>query len=164
MAPRAPHLGALDIDVGRSVPSAHTCGGVQDRERGSSWGCVRGIYWTGRTRWKRGGRLEAGRTFGLVGKDAEDEIREAEQKKRRERQAMNASGMLDLSGYGGAGAAGMGMDAENVLRADEDEADEGRFERFSLSSSLENLLDTQLVKLIWIRRAYGVGWAGAELM
>ncbi|KAJ7870037.1 hypothetical protein B0H13DRAFT_2340567 [Mycena leptocephala] len=41
--------------------------------------------------------------------------------------------------------------------------DEGRFERFSLSSALETL-DVQLIKLIEILRTWGVDWAGAKEM
>ncbi|KAG5647979.1 hypothetical protein DXG03_007013 [Asterophora parasitica] len=42
--------------------------------------------------------------------------------------------------------------------------DDGSFDRFSLSSSLENLLDQALLKVIQLRRQFGLGWAGAELL
>ncbi|KAJ6506730.1 hypothetical protein C8R45DRAFT_1090408 [Mycena sanguinolenta] len=111
--------------------------------------------------------LEAGRTFGLVGKDAEDEIREERERKAREREAAMI-GMDWNEGVEGEGADGYGWDNSAAVQEDEDAGEEddgeGRFERFSLSSALENLLDAQLVKLVEIRRAYGVGWAGAETM
>ncbi|KAF8190600.1 hypothetical protein K438DRAFT_1831354 [Mycena galopus ATCC 62051] len=116
--------------------------------------------------------IEAGRTFGLVGRDAEDELREAKEKRAREREAAalldwgeggegDSSAMDEYSAWD-ASVDGFGTD----LKEEEDnaEGDEERFERFSLSSALENLLDAQLVKLVEIRRAYGVGWAGAETM
>jgi ubiquitin-conjugating enzyme E2 Q len=44
----------------------------------------------------------------------------------------------------------------------EEDDDEGRFDSFSLSSSLETLLDHSLVRIIQARIKYGLGWAGAE--
>ncbi|KAJ6535050.1 hypothetical protein B0H19DRAFT_963825, partial [Mycena capillaripes] len=91
--------------------------------------------------------VEAGRTFGLVGRDAEDEVREERERREREREA---------SLFGGEG--------EKQPEEVEDEGADDRFERFALSSALEALMDAQLVKLIALRRSYGVGWAGAEAM
>ncbi|KAJ6489722.1 hypothetical protein DFH09DRAFT_1377449 [Mycena vulgaris] len=107
----------------------------------------------------RAAAMEAARTFGLVGKDAEDEMREAKERERRAREAA----ALEW-GEGGEDSFGEFPEFETVEEEAEAEEDEERFERFSLSSSLEGLLDTQLVKLVWIRRTYGVGWAGAEVM
>ncbi|KAJ6550837.1 hypothetical protein DFH09DRAFT_1039150 [Mycena vulgaris] len=107
----------------------------------------------------RAAAMEAARTFGLVGKDAEDEMREAKERERRAREAA----ALEW-GEGGEDSFGEFPEFETVEEEEEAEEDEERFERFSLSSSLEGLLDTQLVKLVWIRRTYGVGWAGAEVM
>ncbi|KAJ7463040.1 hypothetical protein FB451DRAFT_1095249 [Mycena latifolia] len=108
----------------------------------------------------RAAAVEAGRTFGLVGKDAEDEMREAKERERRAREAA----ALEW-GENGDDSFGDGLEADAAAAQEEAaQEDEGGFERFSLSSSLETLLDTQLVKLIWVRRTYGVGWAGAELM
>ncbi|KAJ7213658.1 hypothetical protein B0H12DRAFT_1061615 [Mycena haematopus] len=90
--------------------------------------------------------VEAGRTFGLalmVGQEWGD--------------ALEGDGLDEYEHGWEAGA-----DEQQDGGAEED--GEGRFERFSLSSALENLLDAQLVKLVEIRRAYGVGWAGAETM
>ncbi|KAJ6451098.1 hypothetical protein C8R47DRAFT_1221896 [Mycena vitilis] len=117
--------------------------------------------------------VEAGRTFGLVGRDAEDEVRERKEREKRAREAGEWYGE-GLEGENGAGDGEEGgfYDGEGggVNGGEEEEAEgEGgeagaRFERFSLSTALETLLDAQLVKLIALRRAYGVGWAGAEEM
>ncbi|KAJ6460480.1 hypothetical protein C8R47DRAFT_994015 [Mycena vitilis] len=102
--------------------------------------------------------VEAGRTFGLVGRDAEDEVRERKEREKRAREAAAAGdGFYDGEGGGVNG----GEEEEGEGEGGEDGA---RFERFSLSTALETLLDAQLVKLIALRRAYGVGWAGAEEM
>ncbi|KAJ7757963.1 hypothetical protein B0H16DRAFT_1314107 [Mycena metata] len=114
--------------------------------------------------------VEAGRTFGLVGKDAEDEIREAREKAAKLREAQLAEwGSLDPDGEGPGGDGGFGdfggtEFGEDVVEDGGQDDEEGRFERFSLSSSLEALLDSQLVRLIALRRQYGIGWAGAEMM
>lgn len=42
--------------------------------------------------------------------------------------------------------------------------DDGRFEKFSLSSSLESLLDQWLVRLVQLRLKFKLGWAGAEFL
>lgn len=42
--------------------------------------------------------------------------------------------------------------------------DEQRFDRFSLSNSLETLMDQSFLKLVAIRRKYALGWASAELV
>jgi ubiquitin-conjugating enzyme E2 Q len=46
----------------------------------------------------------------------------------------------------------------------EEDDDEGRFDTFSLSNSLESLLDQSLVRVIQTRLKYGLGWAGAETL
>ncbi|KAK7028605.1 ubiquitin-CONJUGAT-2 domain-containing protein [Favolaschia claudopus] len=121
--------------------------------------------------------VEAGRTFGLVGKDAEDEVREAKERAQRARE----QALLEWGGDGNIpdgefpsfdaggdawdafGAGGEGENGQNG-EAGDTEGDEERFERFSLSGALENLMETQFVKLVELRRAYGIGWAGAERM
>ena len=45
-----------------------------------------------------------------------------------------------------------------------DKVDEGRFDRFSLSSSLGSLMDQSFLKVVQLRRKFGLGWAGAELL
>lgn len=47
---------------------------------------------------------------------------------------------------------------------EEEEEDDGRFDSFSLSSSLESLLDHSLIRVIQNRLKYGLGWAGAETL
>lgn len=47
---------------------------------------------------------------------------------------------------------------------DEEEDDDGRFDKFSLSSSLESLLDQSLLRVVQFRLKYGLGWAGAEAL
>lgn len=47
---------------------------------------------------------------------------------------------------------------------EEEVVDPGRFDSFSLSSSLESLMDQSLLKIIQLRRLFGLGWAGAELL
>jgi len=42
--------------------------------------------------------------------------------------------------------------------------DENAFEKFSLSSSLDSLLDHKLLPLIKLRLQYELGWAGAEML
>ncbi|EJD40876.1 hypothetical protein AURDEDRAFT_115746 [Auricularia subglabra TFB-10046 SS5] len=42
--------------------------------------------------------------------------------------------------------------------------DDNAFERFSLSSSLDSLLDQQLLAIVRLRLKFGLGWAGAELL
>ncbi|KAJ7616173.1 hypothetical protein DFH06DRAFT_1107922 [Mycena polygramma] len=118
--------------------------------------------------------VEASRTFGLVGRDAEDEVRERKEREKRAREAAAAGEWYGegLEGENGPGDGDEGgfYDAETEKDGEGDgEEGEGgedgaRFERFSLSTALETLLDAQLVKLIALRRAYGVGWSGAEEM
>ncbi|KAJ7320981.1 hypothetical protein DFH08DRAFT_713280 [Mycena albidolilacea] len=111
--------------------------------------------------------VEAGRTFGLVGRDAEDELREARERAAKAREAAlldwGAEGTLDGEG-GEFYDESFDLGKEGDEEGEQEDGDEGRFERFSLSGALENLLDAQLVKLIELRREYGVGWAGAETM
>ena len=42
--------------------------------------------------------------------------------------------------------------------------DPGRFDRFSLSTSLNSLLNDSLITLIQLRLRFGIGWAGAEVL
>ncbi|KAJ7641952.1 hypothetical protein FB45DRAFT_1054322 [Roridomyces roridus] len=110
--------------------------------------------------------VEAGRTFGLLGRDAEDEVREQREKAAREREERLAAwgeGAFDDEMGGVDADTSAGLYGEEPEDEEDDEGD-ARFERFSLSSALESLLDAQLVKLIWLRRTYGVGWAGAEVI
>jgi ubiquitin-conjugating enzyme E2 Q len=100
---------------------------------------------------------EAARTFGLIINDAEDELRI---------QAEKAAVLEPLEHDNEAEPfeepALLGRTV--IAKEEEEEEDEGRFDRFSLSSSLESLLDQALLKVIQIRRQFGLGWAGAEVL
>lgn len=98
---------------------------------------------------------DVGRTFGLIGADAEDELRA--QAELREKQME----------WSGDDIAFMHEDDGTPMIVDtvqEEEEDDGRFDRFSLSSSLESLLDQALLTVIQLRRKFGLGWAGAETL
>ncbi|KAJ7187359.1 hypothetical protein C8R46DRAFT_880049 [Mycena filopes] len=118
----------------------------------------------GRYKPSRAHAVEVGRTFGLVGRDAEDEIREERERAKRAREAQIAEWGAGDPEADASGEFGDEAQVQEEEQEEEEEEDEGRFERFALSSSLEALLDTQLARLIGIRRTYGVGWAGAEMM
>ncbi|KAJ6632300.1 hypothetical protein B0H10DRAFT_1865630 [Mycena sp. CBHHK59/15] len=156
-APRARHLVLLIAGFGGVYPALSPVG-VPLRPGVAALRFQVGVC--ARYKPDRAAAVEAGRTFGLVGRDAEDEVREARERALREREAALA-GWEDEDADGDASFAYAEGAAEEE---EEEERDEGRFERFSLSSSLESLLNAQLVKLVWVRRTYGVGWAGAELM
>lgn len=97
---------------------------------------------------------EAGRTFGLITQDAEDELRI-----QAEKAALETFDFDYESEH-------FGEPVPPVVQAqpeDEDE-DEGRFDRFSLSSALESLMDQAFLKVVQLRRKFKLGWAGAELL
>lgn len=96
---------------------------------------------------------DAARTFGLITKDAEDELRLQAEK----------TVVLDPLDYDPE-ADPFGEPAPSEQIVEEPEEEEGRFDGFSLSSSLESLLDQALLKVIQIRRQFGLGWAGAEVL
>jgi ubiquitin-conjugating enzyme E2 Q len=86
---------------------------------------------------------EAARTFGWIGSDAEEELWKQKEKSEEEMyQETNTKKKEETE------------ERENV----------GRFDRFSLSSSLESLMDQSLLRLIQIRRKFSLGWAGAEAL
>ena len=86
--------------------------------------------------------LEAKRTYGLV--DEEEP----------ERPAADET-LLALDGF---------PMREESPSEEEDDDDDGRFDSFSLSSSLETLLDHSFVRVIQTRIKYSLGWAGAETL
>lgn len=51
-----------------------------------------------------------------------------------------------------------------VQREPEEENDPGRFERFSLSASLESLLENRFMRVLQLRIKFKLGWAGAEML
>ncbi|KAG6842220.1 hypothetical protein C0991_000190 [Blastosporella zonata] len=93
---------------------------------------------------------DAGRTFGLIQTDAEDEVRIKSEK----------AAALEYFGYDYDG----NYSTDQLPPPVEENDEEGNFDRFSLSSSLESLLDHSLLKLIQLRRKFALGWAGAELL
>ncbi|KAJ7613240.1 hypothetical protein B0H17DRAFT_701882 [Mycena rosella] len=151
-APRARHLVLLISGLATAYPPLTPAGDYA--RQGMRLRFQVGVC--GRYKPDRAAAVEAGRTFGLVGKDAEDEMREAKERERRAREAA----MLE---WEGGEDSFDGFDAGDATAPEEEDAgaeDDGGFERFSLSSSLETLLDAQLVKLIWVRRTYGSGGRG----
>ncbi|KAF9007058.1 hypothetical protein BDQ17DRAFT_1351337 [Cyathus striatus] len=97
---------------------------------------------------------ESARKHGLIIQDAEDELRIQAEKEADER----AQQMFDMDDENEA------VPEPEVAVADEEEEDAGRFETFSLSSSLESLLEQSFLKILQLRKKFGLGWAGAELL
>lgn len=88
--------------------------------------------------------LEAKRTFGLIDEDPDEVPWSA-----MEDPLMTVDGGIDNSPW----------------EEEEDEGeDEGRLDSFSLSNSLESLLDHSLLRVIRTRIKFKLGWAGAELL
>ncbi|KAF9266711.1 hypothetical protein L218DRAFT_895759 [Marasmius fiardii PR-910] len=104
---------------------------------------------------------EAQRNYGLILKDAEDELRAQKEKEKQE--ALAALYEWDGEGEDPMASADVLPTLEEEEVEEEDE-DEERFDRFSLSSSLESLMDQNFHKLVNIRRRHKIGWAGAELL
>ncbi|TRM66799.1 hypothetical protein BD626DRAFT_483861 [Schizophyllum amplum] len=99
---------------------------------------------------------EAIRTFGLITEDAEDELR---------KQAEAAAEAARLAAME---VDGLEEDSETpppqpLLREPEEEEEE-KFDRFSLTSSLESLMEQSFLKILQVRKEFGLGWAGAELL
>ncbi|CAK5263224.1 unnamed protein product [Mycena citricolor] len=152
-APKARHLVLLISGFGAAYPAIAKNG--EPAQKTTQLRFQLGIC--NRYKPSREHAVEANRTFGLLGKDAEDELREAREAALRAREAALYD---DPDAYIEDDSAFLDPGPEE----EPDDDDDGRFERFSLSSSLESLLDAQFVKLIAIRRKYGVGWGGAEMM
>lgn len=114
--------------------------------------------------------MAAGRTFGLIVDDAEDEFEKQRQKEMQEAlwNEMNSDDPDFLAEYEEQllqqeGQTKVGQDwGEEPVGDDGD--DEGRLDKFSLSSSLESLMDGAFVKVLGLRREFGLGWAGAEVV
>lgn len=95
---------------------------------------------------------EVVRKHGLIIQDAEDELRiQAEQAAQKAR-AYDFDTDYDED------------EPMQEIIEEEELVDPGRFDSFSLSSSLESLMDQSFLKLVQIRRTFGLGWAGAELL
>ncbi len=100
------------------------------------------------------------RKHGLVTTDAEDEFQlqgELAAQKMKISQAMEAD--LEDEDETTADTSAITADEEPEQQVDPD-----RFDKFSLSSSLDSLMDQSFLKLVQIRRKFGLGWAGAELL
>lgn len=100
--------------------------------------------------------LEIVRKHGLITHEAEDEVRiQANLAAMQQRFERFDSDEVDEDEPTPAEAAPEEEEVVNV--------DEGRFD-FSLSSSLESLMDQSFLKIVQLRRRFGLGWAGAELL
>ncbi|TFK51185.1 hypothetical protein OE88DRAFT_1658981 [Heliocybe sulcata] len=103
---------------------------------------------------------DAVRKFGLIVPDEESDngAVPAENNQSEESEEQLPSGLSALSGitrYTTTQAPlGVGME----------EGNEGKFDQFSLSESLDSLLNQTLLRLIPLRLKLGLGWAGAELL
>jgi len=93
---------------------------------------------------------DAGRTFGLIIQDAEDEL------------SKTAATMEGPDFYEDEASLEAGQTLPTP--AEEIVEDDGRMDRFSLSGSLESLLDQALLKVIQLRKKFSLGWAGAEVL
>lgn len=94
------------------------------------------------------------RKHGLILQDAEDEIRiQAEKAALRAKMYEFDPEFEDAE-----------EPIQDVVEEEIEVVDPGRFDRFSLSSSLESLMDQSFLKIVQIRRNFGLGWAGAELL
>ncbi|KAG5729844.1 Ubiquitin-conjugating enzyme E2Q-like protein 1 [Termitomyces sp. T112] len=96
---------------------------------------------------------DAGQAYGLIQADAEDEVQSQAEKAA----ALDDFGFDHNENY-------LSEQSQIPTSAVKEEHEEGSFDRFSLSSSLESLLDHSLLKLIQLRRKFELGWAGAELL
>jgi ubiquitin-conjugating enzyme E2 Q len=84
----------------------------------------------------------ASRNFGMVIPDAEDGLQDK----------IEVENITEID------------EADERRERDDRTDDSGRFDNFSLSNSLESLLDQALLQLIQLRLKFGLGWAGAEML
>ncbi|KAJ4466482.1 hypothetical protein C8J55DRAFT_527332 [Lentinula edodes] len=99
---------------------------------------------------------DACRNFVLITNDAEDELRLAREKAVAEAAMMNDFEMDEEDSDADPNPA----TKPEIEEEEEDVPD--RFDKFSLSGSLDSLMNHQFAKLVNMRRKYGLGWAGAE--
>ncbi|PPQ71310.1 hypothetical protein CVT24_012036 [Panaeolus cyanescens] len=97
---------------------------------------------------------EVVRKHGLIIQDAEDEVR-IQQELAAERARREMEWDPDVEEF---------PDDSMIEEIPEPVIDEGRFDRFSLSSSLESLMDQSFLKIVQLRRKFGLGWSGAETL
>ncbi|KAI5891455.1 uncharacterized protein SCHCODRAFT_02629145 [Schizophyllum commune H4-8] len=93
---------------------------------------------------------DAIRTFGLITEDAEDELQ-------RQKEEEAAARLAALMAEGEEGS-------PEPQPPVEEEEEEEKFDRFSLTSSLESLMEQSFLKVLQVRKEFGLGWAGAELL
>jgi ubiquitin-conjugating enzyme E2 Q len=98
--------------------------------------------------------LEIVRKHGLIAHNAEDEVRiQLERAAQQQRSELSDDQNEDEP-----------MLVEAAPEEEEVVVHEDRFENFSLSSSLESLMDQSFLKIVQLRRKFNLGWAGAELL
>ena len=100
------------------------------------------------------------RKHSLIIQDAEDEVRIQAERVAQQQQQQRLDWFDDLN-------EDEPMPAEvapEVAPEEEEVVDEGRFDGFSLSSSLESLMDQSFLKIVQLRRKFDLGWAGAEFL
>jgi len=98
---------------------------------------------------------EVVRKHGLITQDAEDELR---------LQAELAAQKAKIYDYDEDYDEDEPMTEPVVEEEEEIPSDPDRFDSFSLSSSLESLMDQSFLKIVRLRRKFNLGWAGAELL
>jgi ubiquitin-conjugating enzyme E2 Q len=98
---------------------------------------------------------EVVRKHGLILQDAEDELRI---------QAEIAAQRAKMYDWDAENEEDEQMQPDVVVEEEPEVDDSGQFDRFSLSSSLESLMDQSFLKIVKLRRKFSLGWAGAEFL
>lgn len=98
---------------------------------------------------------EVVRKHGLIIQDAEDELRI---------QAEIAAQRAKMYDWDAENEDDEPMQPDVVVEEEPEVDDSGQFDRFSLSSSLESLMDQSFLKIVKLRRKFSLGWAGAEFL
>ncbi|KIK53259.1 hypothetical protein GYMLUDRAFT_49424 [Collybiopsis luxurians FD-317 M1] len=101
---------------------------------------------------------ETRRNFALITHDAEDELRLAQEKAAAEAAMLDLE--MDEDDFENAAA----HQAIEIEEEEEEEDDPERFDKFSLSGSLDSLMHHRFAKLVQMRRKHKLGWAGAEYL
>lgn len=98
---------------------------------------------------------EVVRKHGLIIQDAEDELRI---------QAEIAAQKAKMYDWDAENEEDEQIQPDVVVEEEPEVDDSGKFDRFSLSSSLESLMDQSFLKIVKLRRKFALGWAGAEFL
>ncbi|KAL0572423.1 hypothetical protein V5O48_009541 [Marasmius crinis-equi] len=158
---RSQHLVLLVSGFGGAYPSPdYTAAAIKTQQSGAAQTPLRfKVGLSGKYKPGTEQAREVHRSFGLITKDAEDDLRAQKEKERQE-------ALAAIYAWDGEGEDPMLTTEIPPLEEpeEEEEEDEERFDRFSMSSSLESLMDQYFLKLVKIRRKHGIGWAGAELV